>query len=415
MHERVSGPLSPFLPYARQSLEEADIEAVTAVLRGDWWTTGPMVGAFEEAFAAACGAPHAVAVANGTAALHVASLALGLGPGDLAVVPDVTFAATANGPRLAGADVLLADVDADTGLMTPATLSAALDAAPRPVSCVLPVHLAGQVADIGALKSVARAHPAGRDARFVEDACHAIGTVRPDGTVVGAANEAEAVTFSFHPVKTLACGEGGMVTTGCETLAERVRHLSNHAVRRDPSAFVGEGARDGDGEANPWYYEVSALGLNYRLSDIHAALGRSQLSRLAAMKARRSALARAYDTALAPLAPLVRPMARVPCDPCWHLYVTLIDFAAAGRDRASLMRALRARGIGSQVHYIPLHRHPTFAGPTARLCVERPCDAYAGAEAFYARCLSLPLFPAMQDGDVARVVEAVAEWAAGRD
>jgi len=375
--------VSTFLPYGRQSIDEADIAAVAEALKSDFLTTGPRVEAFETAFAQAVGAQHAVACANGTAALHLAMAALGVGEGDVCIVPSITFVATANAARFQGAEVVFADVDPDTGLMTPATLEQALEKAGRPPKAILPVHLAGRMADVRALKSMAERF----GAAVVEDACHALGSVGEAGRAGDCAHSAMAC-FSFHPVKIIASGEGGMVTTNDATLATRLRRDRSHGI-------VREAGRD------PWWYEQQALGWNYRLPDVLCALGQSQLAKLEAFAERRRALAARYDDLLAPHAPLIRT---IPLEgrPGLHLYVALIDFEAAGVPRRAVVERLAAKGIGTQVHYIPVHTQPYY--------VERYGAArLPGAEAWYARCLSLPLFPGMDDADPERVVDALIE------
>ncbi len=378
------------LPYGRQTIEEDDIAAVADVLRGDFLTTGPMVDAFETAFAEAVGARHAVACANGTAALHLAMLALKVEPGEVVIAPSVTFLATANCARYVGAEVVFADVDPDTGLMTPQTLSDAIArVGPRRLRAVLPVHLRGDVAELPALADLA----ASAGAVLVEDAPHALGTTMQFGNLaetVGDGRHSAMATFSFHPVKTIATGEGGMVTTNDAALAARLRTLRSHGMVRP------EGAE-------PWWYEMPEPGFNYRLPDILCALGLSQLAKLPRFAARRRALAAAYAAALAPLAPLVRPAARPTwSDPVLHLMTVLIDFEAAGCSRLEVVEALKARGVGSQVHYIPVHRQPYYRDRYGELDLP-------GADAWYARCLSLPLYPGMEDGDVATVVGALAD------
>lgn len=402
-----SGTPPPFLPYGRQDVDQADIDAVTAVLRGDWLTQGPAVEAFERALCERTGAAHAVSCANGTAALHLATLALGLGPGDAVVVPAVTFLATANAARYVGAEVAFADVDPATGLMGPEQAEAAMERAKRAgwrVRALAPVHFAGQTADMAGLGALAARH----GLAVIEDACHAIGSVdlMPDGRAlpVGSGAFGTLTAFSFHPVKTIAAGEGGAVTTNDPDLAARLRRFRNHGMERDPAGFEDrEAAFDESGSANPWYYEMAEPGFNYRLTDIHSALALSQLTRLDAFVERRRHLMDLYAERLAPLAPLVRPAVRVPwCRPAWHLCAVRIDFAAAGRTRARVMADLRARGIGTQVHYIPVHRQPYWRKRYGDL-------ALPGADAHYTQTLSLPLFPAMADADVDRVAGALAE------
>jgi UDP-4-amino-4,6-dideoxy-N-acetyl-beta-L-altrosamine transaminase len=392
----------PFLPYGRHAIGDDDIEAVTRVLLSDFLTTGPAVAEFEETFARETGAAHAVACANGTAALHLAALALELGPGDHVVVPTITFLASANAARFVGADVIFADVDPETGLMGAEELTAALDAnRDKSIRAVFPVHLAGRPADPEGVSAVARAAGIG----IVEDACHALGTryQTADGQVsVGGCSHADMATFSFHPVKTIASGEGGMVTTNDASLAARLRALRSHGMTRDSEDMqMTDRAFDPDGTLNPWYYEMPEIGYNYRLSDIHAALGLSQLSKLVEFAARHRALAAVYDELLAPLAPTIVPVQNKPgTDPVQHLYQVLIDFPALDTTRATVMDALRADGIGTQVHYIPVHSQPYYRSRYGDLNLP-------GAEAFYRRCLSLPFYPALTRDDAERVVEAL--------
>lgn len=387
------------IPYGRQSIGEDDIRAVEDVLRGDLLTGGAAVDRFEASLGRIVEAPHAVACASGTAALHLAMLALGLGPDDAVVVPSVTFLASANAARYVGAEVRFADVDPDTGLLTPGTLRRALDGpGPGRIRAVVVVHLNGQSADMAGLTALARVH----HLAVVEDACHALGgahVVAGQAHPVGACAASDMACFSFHPVKAIAMGEGGAVTTRDPELAARVRRLRNHGMVRDTAAFEDKAqAFDADGTPNPWYYEMPEPGFNYRASDIHCALGESQLRKLPAFLARRRALAALYDEALAPLAPVVEPVPRGPSEhDGWHLYPVLIDFAALGRSRASVMRSLREAGIGTQVHYLPVHRQPYFR----RLY---PGTDLPGADAYYDRCLSLPFFPGMGDGDGRHVV-----------
>lgn len=393
-----------FLPYGRQAVDDDDITAVADVLRSPFLTTGPAVEAFEAALAERTGAKHAVACSSGTAALHLAALALGLGPGDWAVVPAITFLATANAVRFTGADVIFCDVDPDTGLMTADAFEAALAANPgKRVRAVLPVHLAGQPADPAGIAAVAHA----RGIAIIEDACHALGTSYPaqDGTdtaAVGACRHADAATFSFHPVKTITSGEGGAVTTRDGETARRLRLLRNHGmIRADADFENADLAFDENGGANPWYYEMAEPGYNYRLSDIHAALGLSQLKKLDRFAAARRRLVTCYDAALAFLAPTVRPTGRVSgCTVAWHLYLVLVDFEAAGTNRAEVMNGLRSHGIGTQVHCIPVPFQPYYR----RLYGQADLP---GARAYYARTLTLPLFPAMTEGDVDRVAGAL--------
>lgn len=392
---------SEFLPYGRQSIDQADIDAVVAVLKSDWLTTGPAVERFEAAAREATGARHALACANGTAGLHLATLALGLGEGDALVVPTLTFLATANCARYVGAEVLFADVDPESGLTTADHVAEALARAgglkPRAVA---PVHLAGQTADMPAIADHARA----RGLAVMEDACHALGGTyqRKDGWVpVGACADSDLAVFSLHPVKTVTMAEGGIVTTNDDVLAERIARLRSHGMQRNPEAFTEHEQAFTDGAPNPWYYEMPEVGLNYRASDLHCALGAAQLARLDGFVARRAELVSIYDEVLADLAPVVRPTAlRGGQKPGWHLYCVLIEFAALGLTRAEVMARLKDKGIGTQVHYLPVHRQPYYRQRYGALDLP-------GADAFYERCLSLPLYPGMEDEDVDRVAETL--------
>ncbi|MBL28455.1 MAG: UDP-4-amino-4,6-dideoxy-N-acetyl-beta-L-altrosamine transaminase [Rhodospirillaceae bacterium] len=389
-----------FLPFARPDIDEDDITAVAAVLRSGWLTAGPAVRRFEEALADRVGVPYVIACASGTAGLHLAALAAGLGPGDAVAIPSLTALATANAFLATGADVILCDIDPDTGLMRPADLQAALPEHRR-VNAICPVDLNGQPADPPGMAAAA----AEIRAVVIEDAAHAFGTTyeRQGETVaVGGCRDAAMTVFSFHPTKMLAMGEGGAVCTADHELAARLRRFRDHGMERTPIAFEGRSiAFDRSGAPNPWYYELHVPGMNYRVSDIHCALGLSQLRRLDSFIARRRALVEKYDRLLAPFAPVVRPVARVPgAAPCWHLYVALIDFEAVPVERSEVVLGLRSVGIGSMVHYVPLHLQPYFIRRYG-------AQELPGAEKYYSQALSLPLFPAMEDADVDRVVESL--------
>jgi UDP-4-amino-4,6-dideoxy-N-acetyl-beta-L-altrosamine transaminase len=395
---------SEFLPYGRQVIDDDDVAAVTAVMRGDWLTTGPAVETYEAAFAERVEAKHAISCSSGTAGLHLLALAGGLGPGDLVVVPTVTFLATANAARYVGAEVVFADVDPETGLMRVADFLDAVKRAPSGrLKAVFPVHLNGHCVDMPGLRAVA-------DGLFVaEDACHALGGNQraPSGEMVpiGRCSASDAAMFSTHPVKAIATGEGGVLTTNDDGLADRLRRFRNHGLVREPERFRNRAMafEAGGTEPAPWYYEMHEPGFNYRLNDLQCALGLSQLRRLNGFVSKRRALRDRYGQLLTGLGPHVRPITVAGgCEPAWHLAVALIDFKALDTTRTQVMNRLRDKGIGTQVHYIPVHKQPYY-----RDRYDTP--ALPGAERYYERCLSLPLFPAMEDGDVDRVIEALAE------
>lgn len=391
------------LPYGRHWIDEADIEAVAECLRGDWLTTGPRVKAFEDAFAETVGAKYAVVCANGTAALHLAALAADVGGEDVCVAPTMSFLASANGIRYSGARIVFADADPGTGLVTPETFREALDRAGAKVKMAVVVHLNGAPVDMPEISRLADE----RGIVLVEDACHALGGTHlgSDGAqhAIGSCRHSAMTVFSLHPVKTITMGEGGVVTTNDAALYERLCLLRGHGMMRDADSFQnGDLAFAEDGTANPWYYEMVELGYNYRASDFACALAHSQLSKLPMFAERREALREVYDRELGDLGELLRPVTQSMAQtnrPVLHLYPVSIDFEALGRDRASVMNSLRAKGVGTQVHYIPIHRQPYYAALSS---VDLP-----GADAYYAKALSLPYYPLMEPADALRVSTAL--------
>ncbi len=371
------------LPYGRQWIDEEDIAAVAEVLRSDWLTTGPKVAEFEQAFAAFVGAKDAVAVNSGTAALHAAMFALGIGPGDEVIVPPMTFAASANCVVFQGGTPVFADVDPNTLLLDPAQAAAKIT--PR-TKAIIAVDYAGQPCDYDALRAIAsKNHIA-----LVADACHAVGgsyREKPVGTL------ADLNTFSLHPVKHFTTGEGGMVTTDNPEFAQRMRRFRNHGITTDHRQRESQGS---------WFYEMVDLGYNYRLTDFQCALGLSQLKKLPGWVERRREIARRYDAAFAE-SPAVRPLGvRSEVKHAYHLYVVRLNKRRLSVDRAGFFKALRAEGIGAQVHYIPVHLHPFYRkrfGTGPGLCPV--------AEAAYEEILSLPIFPRMTAADQEDVLTAI--------
>lgn len=372
-----------FLPYGRQSISENDIEAVIAILRSDWLTTGPKVAEFEERFAAYVGSKHAVSFSSGTSGLHAAAFAAGLGPGDEAVTSPLTFVATSNCVLYQGATPVFADVSQDTLNLDPEEATARITSRTR---AILPVDYAGHPADLELILQTARQ----RGLIVIEDACHALGA-EDRGRRVG--SRADMTVFSFHPVKHLTTGEGGMVTTDDKNLAETLRRFRNHGISTE--------ARQRQ-SAGQWQYEMTLLGFNYRLTDIACALGISQLDRLDANLARRREIAARYTAAFANLEGLQPPSVRPKVNPAWHLYPVRLNLARLSAGRERIFRALRAENIGVNVHYIPVHLQPYYRDRFGFTGGEYPV-----AEDAYERLISLPMFHGMSDQDVEDVITAV--------
>lgn len=374
------------LPYGRQQVSEDDIQAVVDVLRSDWLTTGPKVGEFEEAFASQVGAAQAVAFSSGTAALHGAAFAAGLKPGDEAITTPLTFAGTANCVLYQGATPVFADVCSDTLNLDPERVAERITPKTR---VILPVDYAGHPAETDSFAAMARSH----GLIVIEDACHALGA-EYRGRTVGAL--ADMTVFSFHPVKHVTTGEGGMVATNNSRFAETLRRFRNHGISSE--------ARQRQ-SAGQWHYEMVLLGFNYRLTDVACALGISQLKRLEPNLARRRQIAARYTVAFRELPGVIPPSVRAEVNPAWHLYPIRLDLAKLSGDRAQIFRALRAENIGVNVHYIPVHTHPYYRSRFGY----RAGGEYPVAEDAYERLISLPMFHAMSDEDVADVILAVSK------
>ena len=385
------------IPYGRQSISEADIEAVADVLRSDFLTQGPTVPAFEQAVASYCGAAHAVAANSATSALHMACLALGVGPGDRVWTSPLTFVASSNAALYCGAQVDFVDVDERTYNMCPNKLAQKLDEAAKAGTLpkvVVPVHLAGQSCDMAAIHAAASRY----GVRIVEDASHAIGgTYRSEP--VGNCRFSDIAVFSFHPVKIVTTGEGGMAMTNDAELAELMRLDRSHGITRDPAELQHD-------DVGPWYYEQQRLGFNYRMTDICAALGLSQMARIDRFLARRREIAAAYDDGFADL-PVVTPWQHPDTLSAWHLYVILLDRRRVTRSHREVFDALRDAGIGVNLHYIPVYRQPYYR---ALGFGQGHCP---NAEAYYAEAISLPMYPDLTDDEQREVVAAVSAAVAG--
>jgi UDP-4-amino-4,6-dideoxy-N-acetyl-beta-L-altrosamine transaminase len=381
------------IPYGHQDVTAEDIQAVTDVLRSDWLTQGPAVPRFETAVSEYCGAAHAVAVNSATSALHIACLALGLGPGDLLWTSANTFVASANCGLYCGAEVDFVDIDPVTHNMSVAALArklAGAKATGKLPKVVVAVHFSGLSCDMQAIFALSREY----GFHLIEDASHAVGG-RYQGRPIGCCQYSDISVFSFHPVKIITTAEGGMALTNSADLAERMRIFRTHGITRDPL----DGLEEAEG---PWFYRQVALGFNYRMTDILAALGASQTRRIDAYVARRHEIAAVYDAALRDL-PVVTPVSRPDCRSALHLYVIRLRLDELSVGRREVFTAMQVRGIGVNVHYIPVHWHPYFA----RMGFKR--GDFPEAERYYAGAISLPMFPTLTLAEQHKVIAALAE------
>ena len=382
-------------PYGWSFIGDDDIAATSEALLEDILTTGPKVAEFETAFANAVGAEFAVSCNTGTAALHLACKALDIGPGDYVIVPALTFAATANVVRHCGGEVVFADVHPDTGLMDETHLSAASKRRDR-IKAAIPVHLNGHACDMEPIGNLADS----LGIAVVEDACHAIGTTYRSARTdeinrysIGACAHSDAACFSFHPVKTMTTGEGGMVATNDIEIARQAAALRTQGITRENIKHP-EFAYDAKGKLNPWYYEMHDLGHSFRLTDFQCALGLSQLAKLSAFKARRAKMRARYDEHFRAYKDVLKPVpAGADADSCLHLYPLLIEFDSLDITRAQLMRKLAQEKVGAQVHYIPVPMHPYYVERYGR-------QEFPGAEAYYRRVLSIPFYYALTDEQI---------------
>ncbi len=372
------------LPYGRQWLDESDIDAVVSVLRSDWLTQGPWVPEFEAAIANFCEARYAVAFSSGTAALHGACHVAGIGLGDEVITTPITFAASANCVRQCGGQPIFADIEDDTCTLDPYAVARAMTSRTR---AIIPVDFAGHPCQMNDIRALATRH----GLTVIEDAAHALGA-QYRGQPVG--SMADMTVFSFHPVKILTTGEGGMVVTNREDLYERLRRFRNHGITRDASVHP------------PWFYEQHELGINGRMTDIQAALGVSQLAKVRQFFDLRRAIVDRYQAAFADIPELRRPVEMNEVGSAWHLYVIRLRLESLEWTRRDVFETLRTRGLGVQVHYIPVYTHPYYRRHES--CGTPPvrCER---AEQYYEEAISLPLFPKMTDDDVEYVIQTVHE------
>jgi perosamine synthetase len=379
------------IPYGRQQVDRQDIEAVVEVLQSDWLTTGPKVAEFEDAIARYSGAKYAVAVSSGTAALHCAAYAVGISAGDEVIVPAITFAATANCVIALGGRPVIVDVDPDTLLID---VQAAEKCITSRTKAIIAVDYAGQPCDYDALRDLSDRH----SIRLISDSCHALGA-KYNGQPVG--QLVDAAVFSFHPVKHITTGEGGAIVTNDDRLADRMRRFRNHGIDSDLHQR---------NKAGTWHYEVVDLGFNYRLTDIQSALGLSQLGKAEQWIARRREIARQYDRFFQSMSD-IRPLTvRDHLHHVYHLYVVRVENREGRLTRADLFSSLRERGIGVNVHYLPLNRHSFYQKHHSARDGQCPV-----AEAAYEKILSIPIFPAMSNDDVNFVLRSIEEIVGSRN
>jgi perosamine synthetase len=384
------------IPYGQHYLDDEDIAAVVNVLRQGVLTQGPKIAEFEEAVAAYVGARYAVALSSGTAALHLACVAANLGPADRLATSPLTFVASANCARYVGASPVLADIAQDTLNLSPEALREAAKAMPG-IRAVVAVHFAGLPCDMTGIRDVAE--QAGMV--VIEDAAHALGATYPSGRRVGSCENSSMTVFSFHPVKSIAAGEGGMITTNDQSIYRRLLRLRSHGINKDEDQLLNIAAANEQGEPNLWYYEMQELGWNYRITDIQSALALSQLGKLERFLERRRQLAVRYDRLLKDLPGLQPAQRDGRASSAHHIYPVLIDFSALGTTRTRFMMELRRRGIGTQVHYVPLHMHPYYQQLGIKFL------SLSNAESYYRQALSLPLYYSLTDAQQDEIVVAI--------
>jgi perosamine synthetase len=376
------------ISYGRQSISQEDINEVSLVLGSDFLTQGPKVSEFEEALCSYTGATYCVAVANGTAALHIAVASLKIARDSEGITSPITFAASANCMLYNNLVPRFADIDEQSYNIDVKSIRKLLNEKSK---LMIPVHFAGLPVDMETVAELAKE----KNLHVIEDAAHAIGSQYADGSFVGNCKYSDMTIFSFHPVKTITTGEGGAITTNSKILYDRLIKLRSHGITKDQHALSSN--------PGPWYYEMQDLGFNYRLTDFQAALGISQLQRLDSFKQRRREIISRYNQAFKKISWLSIPKEPTELNSCFHLYVLLIDFKALGKSRRVVMNELLVMQVGTQVHYIPVNHLPYYKKIND--------DVTPYAESYYEKCLSIPLYPAMSDADVGYVIDSIIELA----
>ncbi|HAT1798060.1 UDP-4-amino-4,6-dideoxy-N-acetyl-beta-L-altrosamine transaminase [Legionella pneumophila subsp. fraseri] len=394
--------MDDWIPYGRHAIDENDVQAVINVLKSDWLTCGPSVEQFENKICEVTQADYAVACSNGTTALHLALLALDIKKGDQVIVPAITFLATANAVRYVDAEVIFADVDPESGLMTAETLERAIQNSESRTNlkAIINVHFAGQCENLEEIAAVAKKY----NLRIIDDSAHAIGTnyINNKGasSPIGSGQYCDLATFSFHPVKTIALGEGGAITTKNSILAEKIRMLRSHGMIRNEKNWENKiQAYDEYGNVNPWYYEMQEIGYNYRVTDISCALGYSQLQKIDSFKSARQKIVSYYDDHFKN-SYFQGIKKNIFSQTAWHLYVLRINFKLLNKSRAQVMKYLAEHQIGTQVHYIPVYRQPYYEARYGK-------QTLPGAEAYYEMCLSIPLFVNLRNDQQEYIVQKI--------
>ena len=396
------------IPYARQWIDEGDIQAVNDVLRSDRLTQGPIIVAFEKALAKYCGARYAVAVNSGTSALHIAALAASVGDGDEVITSPITFVASANCAVYCRAKPVFADIDKTTYNIDPLEIKKRMTEKTR---AIIPVHFAGQSCDTELLFKIVSEHEKKHRSKIytIEDACHALGSFY-NGQMVGSCTYSDMTVMSFHPVKHITTGEGGAVLTNDESLYEKLIRYRSHGITYDPEDFINRDLAfpsnsTGSSKShisNPWYYEQQELGYNYRITDIQCALGLAQLGKLGMFTKRRREIVNMYNDAFSNVKHVQIPFESAKCNSNFHLYALLFDFKSIGIDRCAFILELRKRGVHTQVHYIPVHLQPFYQKNFGTKWGD-----YPNAENYYKKCLSIPLYPELSNFDVQKVLNEI--------